>query len=544
MQDEKRRRVRRAFLARNAASPKLRGQYRRAVHAARVEREVRDAPPPLNGISPLVPPPAKRRGLAVIAAFALVPLLLMGVASVAAMQFAGTITDIGSSVREFQATANVSSVRDDLDKAGVRGGTVPAIPTNTPNAQGTIVPVMQPPAAAPRPPDISFPNLGRNEPFTMLLIGVDSRDGEEDFAHSDTLILAYLDPAAKRVNLMSIPRDLLVTMPGNYGRAKMTDVYYTGENTKFPRGGVGLVWTTIEQNFGITIDYFAQVDFNGFRKIIDAVDGITVDNPYTIVDDAYPTEDYQFTRVYFPAGLVHVNGEEALKYARTRHGDNDYQRNGRQQQVILAIREQAAKTNLFGQANRLIDALSGTVKTDFPPDQFLALAGVAKGIGNDGIKQYSLNNLVIDGVVGPSANISYTGLNWPEAKKLVREFSTPYVNQDSAMRQQAQGANTNLRVVVQNGTKNVGLAKRWSDTLARQGYGKAGDGYMDGPPERKGKIAQTKVLCFGKNEATARVIATSLGLPVTAVDTITPRPDDAPPDTDILVILGNDAKEP
>ncbi len=536
MMNEARRRVRRAFLARNAASPKLRGQYRRAVHAARVEREVRAAPPPPEGVSPLAPPPARRRGLAVVVAFALVPLVLLGVVSAAAMQFAGTL----DAVVKVQATVIVAPVGAEVRTAVAA---LSVLPTNTPNAQGTIVPNATA-ALPPRLPDASFPNLERNEPFTMLLLGVDAREGEEDFARSDTIILAYLDPAAKRVNLMSIPRDLLVTMPGNYGRAKMADVYYVGENTKFPRGGVGLVWATVEQNFGITINYFAQVDFGGFRRIIDAVDGVTVDNPYPIVDDEYPTEDYQYTRVYFPAGPMHLNGEEALKYARTRHGDNDFQRNARQQQVILAIREQAAKTNLFGQANRLIEALSGTVKTDFPPGQFLALAGVGRGIGNDGIKQFSLNNLVKEGVSGPNPNLSYVGLDWTEAKKLVQQFSTPYVNQDSATRQQAQGANTNLRVVVQNGTKSVGLALKWSNFFSRQGYGKAGDGYIDAAPERKGKIPQTKVLCFGKNEATARVIAATLGLPATAVDTTTPRPAEAPPDTDILIILGNDAKEP
>lgn len=542
MTSETRRRTRRAFLARNAASPKLRGQYLRAVHATRIKREVLEAFSTSDGTSPLAALPAKRRGFAVVAFFALIPLALLGVATAAAMQFAGTVEKLGG----VQSTVVVDSVAVQLAE-GRASGAISVVPTNTANAQGTIVPVTQP-ATLPRRADVVFPNLEKKEPFLMLLIGVDSRDGEEEYAHSDTIILAYLDPAAKHVNLMSIPRDLLVQMPGSFGRGKLSDVYYAGERTKltsnpFPGGGVGLVWETLQLNFGVTINYFAQVDFNGFRKIIDAVDGVAVDNPYTIVDDAYPTEDYQYTRVYFSAGVIHLNGAEALQFARTRHGDGDFQRNARQQQVILAIREQAAKTNLFVQSDRLIEALSGTVKTDFPPKQFLALAGVARGIGNDGIKQYYLNNLLFD-TAGPVLGISYIGLDWTEAKKLVREFSSPVVDQNSAMQQQAQGANTALKVVVQNGTTKAQFAKRWSDTLSRQGYGKAEDGYIDAPADKKGKTAQTKVLCFGKNEATARAIAATLGLSPSAVDTTMSRPTETPPGTDILVILGSDAKEP
>ena len=85
----------------------------------------------------------------------------------------------------------------------------------------------------------------------------------------------------------------------------MADVYANGEINEYvdpTRGGIALVRDTIEQNFRIQIDYFAQVDFTGFRKIVDTFGGVTVDNPYPIKDNEYPTEDYQFTRVFFPAG--------------------------------------------------------------------------------------------------------------------------------------------------------------------------------------------------------------------------------------------------
>ena len=110
--------------------------------------------------------------------------------------------------------------------------------------------------------------------------------------------------------------------------------------------------------------------------------------------------------------------------------------------------------------------------------------------------------------------------------------------------QAKQEVNAEVHVVVENGTQNGGFAKRWSDTLTSLGYGRLGDGYIDAPMGVKGRVPQTKVLCFGANTETAQAIATTLGVASTAVDTKTARPGETPPRTDILVILGDDAHEP
>jgi len=572
MVDGVRRRIRRAMLTRHAVSPQVRGQYRRSVHATRITRDAQDTVPlPLlsvggfdsnrNGATgappgnlplppqvlpgsldhvppPLVPPPGpRRRKLAIVIFAAILPMLLLTAVGAYALKLAGSISTAATNVH---VTSVAESLRTNQDR-------IPTIvnPTNTPNAQGTIAPVA---TIAPRPVDIVLPRFDRKQPFTMLLIGVDSRDGgvgdDNSFAHSDTLILAYVDPVANHVNLMSIPRDLLVQQPSGFGGAKITDVYANGEARKYTRGGVGLVWTTLEQNFGITIDYFAQVDFNGFTKIITEIGGVTVDNPYSLKDDLYPTADYQYTRFYLPAGIVHLSGEEALQYARTRHDDNDYARNGRQQQVILAAREQAVKANLFGKAPALIDALGGSVQTDFPTDQFLPFASFMKGLSNDSITQFSLNNLLLDQVPGPDPSIFYTGINWPEARKVAKDFSTPKINAVAATAQTQAGANLTLKVGVENGTTIGGLAQRWSQNFSRLGYQKIDDGFIDAPTDKKGKLAQTKIYCFGANVETARALAKTMGLDPTAVDTAATRLPEAPAGTDILVILGKDAKEP
>ena len=298
-------------------------------------------------------------------------------------------------------------------------------PTNTPDAQGIPAPLPTiPPAPTPLPP----PNFARKDPFTVMLLGVeDQRNGPDDASRSDTIILAYVDPLEKHVNLLSIPRDLRVTQPGGRGPAKMADVFANGDALKYKGvGGVAFVWDTVEQNFQIKIDYYVRANFDGFAKIVDTVGGVTVDNPYPIKDDSYPTADFQFTRVFFPTGIFHLDGAEALQYVRTRHDDDDYARNARQQQVILSIREQAKRLNLLSHATQLIDTLGDTFRTDLPTDQWIGMAQFGIGLPRDAFHQYTLTDLL----AGTTINgIFYSTVNWSQAVARAAAFSPKENNQ-------------------------------------------------------------------------------------------------------------------
>lgn len=308
--------------------------------------------------------------------------------------------------------------------------------TNTPGPQGTTVPLPTvPPAPTPLPP----PNFARKDPFTVMLLGVeDQRNGPDDASRSDTIILAYIDPLEKRVNLLSIPRDLRVTQPGGRGQAKVADVFANGDALKYKGvGGVAFVWDTVEQNFQIKIDYYVRANFDGFAKIVDTVGGVTVDNPYPIKDDAYPSADFQFTRVFFPAGIFHLDGAEALQYVRTRHDDNDYARNARQQEVILAIREQAQRLNLLSHATQLIDTLGDTFRTDLPTDQWIGMAQFGIGLPRDAFHQYTLTDLLGDTTIN---GVFYSTVNWSQAAARAAEFSPKENNQ--ALRATGQSSPT------------------------------------------------------------------------------------------------------
>lgn len=261
------------------------------------------------------------------------------------------------------------------------------VPTPRPvfqvNPEGTAVAVPTEEVAA------TLPDWESGDAFNILLLGVDDRDGEDEPVRSDTMIVVRVDPTAKSVTMMSIPRDLQVYIP-NFRTDKINAAYPLGEYYDVPGGGVSLAAQTIEANFDIRIHYFITVDFTGFRKIVDTIGGVIIDVQAPVKDDQYPTETYGLTRVYFPTGLQHLDGTEALRYVRTRHGDNDIARGNRQQQVLLAIRQQALNLGLITRAESLIRDTGDAVRTDLNFNQLLALANLGRQIESENIHRINL----------------------------------------------------------------------------------------------------------------------------------------------------------
>lgn len=169
----------------------------------------------------------------------------------------------------------------------------------------------------------------------ILVMGLDSREGEGWLARADSVMLVGINPALLRVSLLSIPRDLSVDTPG-YGMQRINTVNMLGEMEQAGRGAA-LLAEAVEQNFGISIERTVRLDFHGFVELIDAVGGITIDVERAIVDNLYPTADGGVTSIRFESGVQHMDGERALIYARTRHADDDYRRAERQQQVVSAL---------------------------------------------------------------------------------------------------------------------------------------------------------------------------------------------------------------
>ncbi|MBO9351260.1 MAG: LCP family protein [Thermomicrobium sp.] len=283
------------------------------------------------------------------------------------------------------------------------------------NAQGTPEVVL----VSPNDPAIQLPDWDKKDRINVLLLGVDRREAG-DVPRADSIIVVTIDPLTKDVGMLSIPRDLLVTIPG-YGQEKINAAYPLGMSS--PLTGPGLLRATIEYNFGIPIHYHAEVDFEGFVRIVDTLGGVVVDVPAPIKDDEYPGEDYNYTRVYFAPGLQQMDGRTALRYVRTRHDDNDFSRGYRQQQVLRALREQGLRLDLLRKAPQLVDALADTVRTDLSPQQVLALAKLGSEIPRERIRSFTLLEATTS--YWEPGQPFYLIPNWPAIQAILDEMFPP-----------------------------------------------------------------------------------------------------------------------
>ncbi|MEW5986834.1 MAG: LCP family protein [Chloroflexota bacterium] len=238
-----------------------------------------------------------------------------------------------------------------------------------------------------------------NDRVTILLMGIDRRPGEPFISRTDTMMLISMDPVAKTISMLSVPRDLYVVIPGR-GRDRINTAFVYGSVGNNPAAGAALAMQTVQYNLGVPINHYVLVDFQAVIQAIDTIGGIDVDVPFTIDDPNYPTMDYGIERLFIPAGRQHLDGTTALKYARTRHPDNDFGRASRQQQVILAVRAKVLSLGLgqlLLQAPALYQQLGEGIRTDLSLEQMLRLAQTAGEIPSENIRNEVLDtNYVVD----------------------------------------------------------------------------------------------------------------------------------------------------
>jgi polyisoprenyl-teichoic acid--peptidoglycan teichoic acid transferase len=214
-------------------------------------------------------------------------------------------------------------------------------------------------------------------PRAVLLVGVDERADEQQrgqFGHTDTIAVLAL-PAAGGAALVSFPRDLWVDIP-DVGPQRLNVAYPAGAQQGGAAAGAALLQRTLARAFGLQADRWATIDFRGFVALIDALGGVDLTVPRTIVDDTYPTDDYGTRRLEIRAGRQHLNGEEALAYVRTRATDSDFGRMARQQQLLLALREQALSPAGLPRLPAAAIAIPRAVRTNLSAGEALAIARV------------------------------------------------------------------------------------------------------------------------------------------------------------------------
>ena len=257
-------------------------------------------------------------------------------------------------------------------------------------------------------PDEESPNVERVEGqalpvwkgtdrVTVLILGIDQRVQEDDVWRTDTMILATLDPVTMRAGILSIPRDLWVSIPG-YTENRINTAHALGDAYGYPGGGPALSVETVQFNLGVEIDYYVRVNFQAFLDMVDLIGGITIDVPQPIDDYCYPTEDYGCEQLHIDAGEQHFYGDMALKYARVRRtAGGDFDRARRQQQVIDAILERVTDQKLLPQlaarAPEIWQIVEGSVKIDpnFQLDEIIALANLGTSVAPEDRRFYVID---------------------------------------------------------------------------------------------------------------------------------------------------------
>ena len=307
------------------------------------------------------------------------------------------------------------------------------------------------------------PVLDVAETINILLLGSDTRYGSS--FRTDTIMIAIVRPKEGQISLVSIPRDLWVNIP-DVGMQRINTAYQYGEIMGYAGGGPGLLKDTILFNLGVQIDHIAMVDFDGFRKIVDTIGGIEVpvSCPYTdwrLLDPTYDPENEDNWFLYTAGpGLMHMDGDLSLWYARSRKHSNDFDRGRRQQEVIRSIYAQALKSELIGRIPQLYSDLSSAFTTDLGLPDILKFSPLALHLTNANIRSYYIAGDLVTSWITPGG--AYVLL--PNTELIQQMFA----NAMSASPRQVERGK--ISVEIQNGSATDGWEALAAERLNYAGY--------------------------------------------------------------------------
>ncbi len=320
--------------------------------------------------------------------------------------------------------------------------------------------------------------------INILLLGVGGKN-HDGGQLSDTIMIASIKPSTKQIALFSIPRDLAIPLE-NLGWRKINNVNALAEGKEPGSGGVATS-QAISHLLDSPIDYYLRVDFDGFEKIIDEVGGINVYVDNTLDDYSYPIRgqednlDYysRFEHLHVDAGWQHMNGDLALKFARSRHGagaeGTDFARARRQQKIIEAVRDKVLSADTLlnpKKVSTILDQLNNNISTNLKIWEMIKLFGLVKNVDKEHIINRVLDNsasgLLVDGVgdngayilsprSGDFSEITYLFAN------LFGDPPTPTKNKKTSTTQEK------VKVTILNGTWINGLGSRVAVDLEQKG---------------------------------------------------------------------------
>ena len=203
--------------------------------------------------------------------------------------------------------------------------------------------------------------LVKKEPFSLLLLGVDEREGDK--GRSDTMIVLTVNPTTNSTKMISIPRDTYTEI---IGKDKLDKI-----NHAYAFGGIEMSLDTIENLLNIPVDYILQVNMESFLEIVDIIGGVNVVNPIAFQEGGYT----------FNEGTIHLDGEQALTYVRMRKDDpqGDFGRQARQKQVLQAILKEGATVNNLWKYKEFLASIQENIRTNMTFEQMI---DIQKGYKN------------------------------------------------------------------------------------------------------------------------------------------------------------------
>lgn len=380
----------------------------------------------------------------------------------------------------------------------------------------------------------------QNDRINILLLGIGGAGHDGPYL-TDTMMLASYKPSTQQLGLMSIPRDLLVNVPG-YGWRKINEVNSIGE-TQGKGQGAEMTASVVSNILNLPINYYIVVDFSGFEKIIDELGGLKINVDQSFVDYQYPDNNYGFQPISFTAGMQTMDGDTALKFVRSRHGNNgensDFSRSKRQQKVLEALKDRLLSYQFFLNPTTISDfsaAISTHLKTNMDPWEVVKLGTALQKINHANIINKVLSDApdgllhasIIDGgyYLQPLNN-DFTEIQYLINHVFDTQSATPATNSVSA-----------IRVEIRNGTIVSGLASRAATELKLLGYQVIKTG--NAPNQALTKSVVYKIT--GEDRTDAENLLNKKYNTVAIHDNI---PEwvkaEVSPDIDFFIVLGQDA---
>lgn len=293
------------------------------------------------------------------------------------------------------------------------------------------------------------------EPFNILLMGSDIREGEEA-ARADTIIVARVDPELKKVWMLSIPRDTRVEIPG-HGISKINAANYYGG----AEGGPALMIETVEGFLDIEINHYMEIDFTGFQAAVDALGGVWIDVDVEIDDWKAASHSPGHAASHIDPGYQLLDGEYALTYVRSRDfADADFTRMRHQQTFFKALAEQSAKIENLPKLPSIARSIAGYMSTSMGVGDILEVIQAMKGIGGDDVQTATITG---------EWKSPYVWTDEAEKARLLEAFNTGGSFEVSTSEDDVIEPG-DISVTIRNGAGISGVAAECSGILDLKGY--------------------------------------------------------------------------